>query len=187
LSRARSERDVVAAVYDRRPSIDAQITQMFRARAIAAFFALAILGSTSLSAAEPKSEIETVLRAQEEAWNRGDIEGFMNGYWRSEKTVFVSGDEVSRGWQKVLDRYKKKYSDRAKMGTLTFSDLEITPMSDDSAVVLGGWKLKRANDPASQGSGVTSEPHGRFTLVFRKFPDGWKIVHDHTSAAEPKS
>jgi ketosteroid isomerase-like protein len=138
------------------------------------FVVAATLGSASLRAAEPKSEIENVLRAQEEAWNRGDIEGFMNGYWRSEKTVFVSGDEVSRGWQKVLDRYKKKYSDRAKMGTLTFSDLEITPMSDDSAVVLGSWKLKRAND----------EPHGRFTLVFRHFPDGWQIVHDHTSAAE---
>jgi ketosteroid isomerase-like protein len=138
------------------------------------FVVAATLGSTSLRTAEPKSEIENVLRAQEEAWNRGDIEGFMNGYWRSEKTVFVSGDEVSRGWQKVLDRYKKKYSDRAKMGSLTFSDLEITPISDDSAVVLGSWKLKRAND----------EPHGRFTLIFRKFSDGWKIVHDHTSAAE---
>jgi beta-aspartyl-peptidase (threonine type) len=138
------------------------------------FVVAATLGSTSLRAAEPKSEIETVLRAQEEAWNRGDIDGFMNGYWRSEKTIFVSGDEVSRGWQKVLDRYKKRYSDRAKMGALTFSDLEISPMSDDSAVVLGSWKLKRAND----------QPHGRFTLIFRHFPDGWKIVHDHTSAAE---
>src|SRR5882762_3830885 len=128
----------------------------------------------SLSAAEPNSEIESVLRAQEDAWNRGDIEGFMNGYWRSEKTVFVSGDEVSRGWQKVLDRYKKKYSDHAKMGTLTFSDLEVTALSNDSAVVLGSWKLKRASD----------EPHGRFTLIFRHVPDGWKIVHDHTGAAE---
>ena len=146
---------------------------MFRQRSIVVFV-VAILGSTSLHADEPKSEIESVLRAQQEAWNRGDIEGFMDGYWRSDKTVFVSGDEVSRGWQKVLDRYKKKYTDRAKMGTLTFSDLEITSLSNDSAVVLGSWKLKRAND----------EPHGRFTLIFRYFPDGWKIVHDHTSAAD---
>ena len=101
----------------------------------------------------------------------------MNGYWRSDQTVFVSGDEVTRGWQKVLDRYKTKYSDRAKMGALTFSDLEITPLSSDSAVALGSWKLKREND----------EPHGRFTLIFRRLPDGWKIIHDHTSAAESDS
>jgi ketosteroid isomerase-like protein len=136
--------------------------------------------ASSILAEEPKdnaaSEIENVLRAQEAAWNRGDIDGFMNGYWRSDKTVFVSGDEVTRGWQKVLDRYKAKYSDHAKMGTLTFSDLEITPISNDSAVALGSWKLKRVND----------EPRGRFTLIFRKFPDGWKIIHDHTSAATPQ-
>src|SRR6266849_8544409 len=132
-----------------------------------------ILGSTSLFAQSPQSEINAVLNAQQEAWNRGDIDAFMNGYWRSEETVFVSGDDVARGRQKVLDRYKTKYSDRAKMGTLMFSNLEITPLSDDSAVVLGSWKLNRAND----------QPHGRFTLIFRRFPDGWKIVHDHTSAA----
>ena len=124
--------------------------------------------------ADAVSEIRNVLQSQQEAWNRGDIDAFMNGYWRSDKTVFVSGDEVTRGWQKVLDRYKKKYSDRAKMGTLTFSDLEITPLSADAAVALGAWKLKRASD----------EPHGRFTLIFRRFPEGWRIVHDHTSAAQ---
>jgi len=121
------------------------------------------------------SEIRIVLQSQQGAWNRGDIDAFMNGYWHSDQTVFVSGDEVTRGWQKVLDRYKKKYSDRAKMGTLTFSDLEITTLSGNSAAALGSWKLNRAND----------QPHGRFTLIFRRFPDGWKIVHDHTSAASP--
>jgi len=136
-----------------------------------------LIGSTILRAQDAKngipSEIQDVLHAQQEAWNRGDIDGFMNGYWRSDQTVFVFGDEVTRGWQKVLDRYKAKYSDRAKMGTLTFSEIEITALSNDSAVAFGRWELKRAND----------KPHGRFTLVFRKFPDRWKIVHDHTSAA----
>jgi beta-aspartyl-peptidase (threonine type) len=151
---------------------------------------IAATGSTSLRAAEPKSEIGDVIRAQEAAWNRGDIDAFMNGYWRSDQTVFVSGDEVTRGWQKVLDRYKNKYSDRAKMGSLTFSVLEIKPMGADLALVLRSWRLERANDPPSQNaspartSGATSEPHGRFTLIFRRFPNGWKIVHDHTSAAE---
>ena len=143
------------------------------------FAALAVAPALSISAQtnaeKPVSEIQSVIRAQQDAWNRSDIDGFMDGYWRSDKTVFVSGDGVTRGWQKVLDRYKAKYSDPAKMGTLTFSDLEITPLSNESAVALGSWKLKRAHD----------EPGGRFTLIFRKFPDGWKIIHDHTSAASP--
>ena len=139
-------------------------------------FAIAIVGST-FAAPKPgdaEFEIQNVIQAQQDAWNRGDIDAFMNGYWRSEQTIFVSGDDVTRGWQKVLDRYKTKYSDHAKMGALTFSNLEITSLSSDSAVALGSWKLKRASD----------EPHGRFTLIFRKFSDGWKIVHDHTSAAD---
>lgn len=120
-------------------------------------------------------EIRAIIQAQETAWNRGDLEGFMNGYARADKTTFVSGDEVTRGWQTVLDRYKKKYSDREKMGTLSFSDLEVTPLAADAAVVLGRWQLKRAKD----------NPAGRFTLIFRRTPDGWRIVQDHTSAASP--
>ena len=121
----------------------------------------------------PVTEIQSVLTAQQDAWNRGDIDEFMNGYARSESTVFISEDEVRRGWETVRDRYRIKYSDRAKMGTLSFSEIEVTMLSLDSAVVLGRWQLKRGND----------EPHGRFTLIFRRLPEGWRIVHDHTSAA----
>lgn len=117
--------------------------------------------------------IRAVLDAQRDDWNRGDIEGYMDGYARSEDTVFVSGDNVTRGWQTVLERYKKNYDSREKMGTLTFSDLETTLVGSDAAVVLGRWHLKRATD----------EPHGRFTLIFRKTKQGWKIIHDHTSSA----
>ena len=147
----------------------------FLAFSIAAVAMLGVAASEVTAAqTDTASEIRIVLQSQQDAWNRGDIDTFMNGYSRSEDTVFVSGDEVTRGWQKVLDRYKKKYSDRAKMGTLTFSDLEITSLSNNSAVVLGSWELKRASD----------KPHGRFTLIFHCFPEGWKIVHDHTSAVE---
>jgi len=145
-------------------------------------FAFCIFAPTfSAASAEPTqdfgviAEIRAVIHAQQQAWNRGDIDRFMNGYARSRSTTFVSEDKITRGWETVRDRYKKKYSDRAKMGTLTFSDLEITPLSRTSAVVLGRWKLKRAQD----------QPHGRFTLIFRLTNDGWRIVHDHTSAAAP--
>ena len=120
------------------------------------------------------AEIQSVLTAQQDAWNRGDIDAFMNGYARSASTVFVSDDEVRRGWEPVRDRYRVKYSDRAKMGMLNFSEIEVTMLSPDAAVVLGRWRLKRAND----------EPHGRFTLIFKRLPEGWRIVHDHTSAAK---
>jgi len=119
------------------------------------------------------AEIQSVLSAQQEAWNRGDIDAFMNGYAQSASTVFISEDEVRRGWETVRDRYRIRYSDRVKMGELSFSDIEVTMLSTDAAVVLGRWRLKRAND----------EPHGGFTLIFKSLPEGWRIVHDHTSAA----
>ena len=141
-----------------------------------------LVGATLLAAAQEKSgdspvgsEIRALLLAQQEAWNRADIDRFMNGYARGESTVFVSGDEVTRGWQTVRDRYLKRYGDRTKMGTLTFSNLEIEQLAADSAIALGRWELKRATD----------NPRGRFTLIFRRTPDGWRIVHDHTSAAPP--
>jgi ketosteroid isomerase-like protein len=115
-----------------------------------------------------------VLTAQQDAWNRGDINAFMNGYARLPSTIFVSEDEVHHGWDTVRERYRKKYSDRTKMGTLTFSEIEVMPLSPDSAVVLGQWRLRRADD----------QPHGRFTLVFKHLAEGWRIVLDHTSTAK---
>jgi len=124
--------------------------------------------------ADTLTQIRSVLQAQQDAWNRGDIDGFLNGYARSASTVFISEDTITSGWQTVRDRYRKKYSSRSKMGTLTFSDLEITLLSSDSAMASGRWKLKRAND----------QPHGRFTLILKRLPEAWRIVHDHTSAAK---
>ena len=117
------------------------------------------------------ADIRSVMDEQVAAWNGGDVDGFMKGYWKSEKLVFISGDNVTRGWQPTLDRYKKNYDSRAKMGVLTFSNLEVTVLSKDAAVVLGSWALTREKD----------NPHGKFTLTFRKFKEGWRIVMDHTS------
>jgi uncharacterized protein (TIGR02246 family) len=136
---------------------------------LTAVFACAAPEQSSSSVAE----IQSVLAAQQDAWNHGDIDAFMNGYARSASTVFVSQDEVSRGWETVRDRYRVKYSDRTKMGTLSFSEIEVTMLSPEAAVVLGRWRLKRTDD----------EPHGRFTLILKLLPEGWRIVHDHTSAA----
>jgi len=116
-------------------------------------------------------EIRQVMDDQSEAWNRGDIDRFMQGYWRSENLIFVSGDSVTRGWQPTLERYKKSYNSREKMGTLTFSGLETTVLSNYAAVVLGNWELKRKED----------NPKGKFTLTFRKLREGWRIIIDHTS------
>jgi len=153
---------------------------MWRHSLLAALLLVVILpiSISAQSAAGPKKRsdriiaaVRAVLDAQVDAWNRGDIEGYMAGYRRSEETVFVSGDSLTRGWKTVLARYKKNYDSREKMGTLTFSDLEITPIGSDAAIAIGRWHLQRAKD----------EPHGRFTLIFRKTRQGWRIVHDHTS------
>jgi ketosteroid isomerase-like protein len=115
-------------------------------------------------------DIIAVMKEQSAAWNRGDIEGFMRGYWNSDKLVFVSS-RVTRGWQPTLENYKRGYPTKEAMGRLTFSDLEVTVLSNDAAVVLGSWALERAKD----------NPKGKFTLILRKFKEGWRIVHDHTT------
>lgn len=124
--------------------------------------------------AKAVAAIRGVLDAQAEGWNRGDIDAYMDGYMRSPDTVLVSGDNVTRGWQVVLDRYKKNYNSREKMGQLSFTDIEINLLGKDAAMALGRWQLTRAGDT----------PHGRFTLIFRRSPQGWRIIHDHTSTAE---
>jgi uncharacterized protein (TIGR02246 family) len=121
---------------------------------------------------DAKAQIRALLEAQAAAWNRGDIRGFMQGYWKSPQTTFVGSRGVERGWQAVLDRYRRAYPDRRAMGTLTFSEIEITLLAPDAALILGHWQLARAGD----------HPGGVFTLVARRFPEGWRIIHDHTSA-----
>jgi beta-aspartyl-peptidase (threonine type) len=122
-------------------------------------------------------EIERVLSDQETAWNRGEVDAFLAGYWHSPKLSFSGNSGVTRGWEGVLARYRKNYPDRAAMGQLNFSDLEFRFLGPDAALVLGKWHLQREKD----------ELGGVFTLVWQRFPDGWKIIHDHTSAVTPSN
>jgi ketosteroid isomerase-like protein len=119
-------------------------------------------------------EVESVLHAQQQAWNRHDLREFMSGYWNSPQLTFFSGAKEHDGWQATLDRYIATYSSPGhEMGELEFSNLKIEALGEDAAFVRGSWLL-------TMPDGKT--PHGLFTLIFRKFPDGWKIIHDHTSA-----
>ena len=120
-----------------------------------------------------EATIRAVLDQQVRDWNAGHLAGFMEIYAKSDQTRFASGGDISLGWQTVFDRYQKKYGTRAAMGTLNFSDVEITSLAPDAALVFGHWHLQRDADA----------PSGLFTLVFRKTPAGWRIVHDHTSSA----
>jgi len=118
-----------------------------------------------------EAQIRAVLDMQSAAWNRGDVDTFMTGYWKSEETEFVGASGITRGWQAVLDRYRRNYPDAKAMGRLTFSNLEVHVVCRDSAFVIGEFKLEREKD----------QPSGVFTLNFRKFTEGWRIVADHTT------
>jgi ketosteroid isomerase-like protein len=152
----------------------------FRAFALFLLFAiLCVTISARESAArdaankpDDQADIRAVLEMQVSAWNSGDVDTFMKSYWKSEETVFVGANGLVRGWQAVLERYHRNYPDRKAMGHLTFSNLEIHSVCSDAAFVIGQYHLERESD----------HPEGIFTLDFRKFPEGWRIVADHTTA-----
>ena len=134
---------------------------------------LVLLLAPHVFAATPDEEIRAVFDAQLEAWNQGDIEGFMKGYADSPETTFV-GKDVRKGYASVLARYRRDYPDRDHMGRTTFSDIEIRFIREDVAIVVGRFHLTRATQFGGDASGI-------FTLVVEKTAGGWKIVHDHTS------
>lgn len=126
-----------------------------------------------------EQSIKHVLVSQVEAWNQGKLEGYMQGYWRSPDLTFFSGGTVTKGWEPTLERYRKRYQGEGKeMGHLEFSDLAIDPLGRNAAVVTGKWQLIMSGQKTPDGK----QPHGLFTLIFKRMPEGWKIVHDHTSA-----
>ena len=159
----------------RRPRIKSTVATPISMLAWFGLLSLVALSSRA-AAAPPQSDdaaaILVLLNDQTAAWNRGDIEGFMNGYWYSDETEFVSSDGVSRGWLALLERYRRSYPDRKAMGHLTFSNLEVRVECPTAAYAVGEYHLQREN----------ANPSGVFTLNFRKLPEGWRIVVDHTTA-----
>lgn len=145
-------------------------------RLVGGFLALFVV-ALPLLAASPQAEIKAVLSTQVDAWNRGDIEAFMDGYVESEDILFV-GKEVKRGYQGLLERYRRDYPDKAAMGELRFSDLEVRMLGAEHATVLGRYHLTRTAAGGGDASGI-------FTLIFKQTGNGWKIIQDHTTALAP--
>lgn len=139
------------------------------------FTALLLPGSEP-AADQAREDIGKLLAAQAVAWNKGDLEGYMAGYWKSEELSFYGGKDKTAGWKQTLERYRKKYqTGDAEMGALTFSEIEINVLAADSAMARGRWKL------TFKGKEEGKEAEGLFTLILRKKPEGWRIVHDHSS------
>ncbi len=132
---------------------------------------MALLLSTGCTSSTAEQNIKDVLNDQTAAWNRGDIEDFMLGYWQSDELTFEAPDSVTKGWQATLERYQRRYPNRAVMGTLAFSNLVVDVTADDEATVTGRFHLER--DPLPDAS-------GHFVLTLRRFVEGWRIVRDRT-------
>lgn len=126
---------------------------------------------TTFAQKSDEEKIRSVLAAQTEAWNRGDAEAFMQGYWKSDSLLFIGKSGVTRGWQNTLNNYKKGYPDTAAMGKLSFDIISVKQLSPDYAFVIGKWMLKRSIGDLS----------GHYTLLFRKLKGQWMIVADHSS------
>lgn len=126
------------------------------------------------AADNPVPAILRVLQAQTEAWNRGDLEAYMEGYWKSDKLTFYGGGTVVRGWQATLERYRRRYQSGGRaMGRLDFPDQEVEVLGPDTALARGYYHLRMPDG---------SEPRGLYTVILRKLPEGWRIVHDHSSS-----
>ncbi|GGX57266.1 periplasmic L-asparaginase [Litorimonas cladophorae] len=119
-------------------------------------------------------QVIAVLDRQEEAWNSGDIDGYMQGYVKADTLRFASGGTITNGWQTTLDRYQRRYPDRAAMGKLTTENFEINVIDADDALVFGSWELERESD----------NPRGLYTLHLKKIDGVWVVISDHTSSAE---
>jgi hypothetical protein len=130
-----------------------------------------LLACTCLTFAQDRKAILNVLETQRLAWNQGNLEAYMQGYWHSDSLLFVGKSGPKYGWQTTLDNYKKGYPDKAAMGQLDFDIIKVQLLNKTNAFVLGAWHLKREKDA----------PGGYFTLLLRKIKNRWLVVSDHSS------
>jgi beta-aspartyl-peptidase (threonine type) len=156
-----------------------RINRIIAVAAISLTFFAGAVPAPKLKAASDEREneraaITKILEAQQDNWNHGNVDAFLERYWHSPELTFSGSGGIARGWDGVLARYKKNYPDRASMGQLDFSGLEFRFLGSDAALVLGHWHLARARGDIG----------GVFSLVWQRFPEGWRIIHDHTSAVE---
>ncbi|RYZ25487.1 MAG: nuclear transport factor 2 family protein [Chitinophagaceae bacterium] len=136
------------------------------------FLLLFVLSSAmAFSQKGEEGKIRQLLLKQTESWNRGDIEGFMQTYWKSDSLMFIGKSGVTRGWQKTLENYKKGYPDTTAMGKLSFDILSVKQVSPENCFVVGKWMLKRSIGDLS----------GHYTLLLQKINGQWVIVADHSS------
>jgi ketosteroid isomerase-like protein len=151
-----------------------------RATCILALAAVAqpVAGQEGEGPKDAVQAVRAVLSKQADDWNKGDLDGFLTGYWNSPKVVFMSGGQRFDGFEAMRDRYRRRYKAEGRaMGELEFSELDVEPLGPASVMARGRFRLTMPDG---------AKPTGLFTVILRKLPDGWKIVHDHTSAEEAR-
>lgn len=151
------------------------ISRFLKSGSILVLFLSLIASAASLKAQSntlSESQIRLALKMQEEAWNRGDLEGFMQSYWKNDSLLFIGSKGPTYGWQKTLDNYRESYPDAQAMGKLVFEIKKLTILDQSHAFVVGSWMLQRSQD----------QPSGYFSLLWKKFGKEWKIIADHSSS-----
>lgn len=131
-----------------------------------------VIWAVTRASEPPETAIRKLLDDQVADWNGGNLDGFMTGYWKSDDMSFYAGKDKQRGWQETMNRYRNRYQGAGKeMGTVAFDEVDIQMLGPDAALVRGRWQVRMKD----------KTPSGLFTLVVQRFPEGWRIVHDHTS------
>ncbi len=162
-----------------RESINMTIGQRWAGSCVLAFAAMTdpVWAQAPNGPEDAVGAVRAVLDRQVLDWNKGDLDAFLVGYWNSPKVVFQSGGQRFDGWEAMRQRYRRRYQAEGRaMGRLEFSALDIEPLGPEVVLARGRWRLTMPDG---------TKPGGLFTVIFRKLPDGWKIIHDHTSADEP--